>query len=310
MRHRFDLVGLKRALRSYKLRPELLVTQSINAHVVGHLIARMVAAPHVTTEHFNVGPGAPRARHRDALSRMIGPRVDCAIAISERQIPRLLKLGYRRDRIRIIRNSVPDIAAQVPASLVRSQLGVDRDAFLAVLVATLRPEKDPALFVRAVDLAHKVDPHVRGVIVGGGPEFERTKALVGEGAIVRMAGPRSDVPDILQAADVVCLSSTAEGLPMVILEAMAAAKPIVATEIGGVAAAVQDDRTGILVRVGDVDGFAAALIRLAGDRELADQMGQAGRERYRRHFSFETMIDAYADVFEAMLITRRRALRT
>jgi len=229
--------------------------------------------------------------------------VDCAIAISPRQIPRLLKLGYRRNRIRIIANGVPEIVASKSPSSVRSQIAMERDAFMAVLIATLRPEKDPALFVRAVQEAHRSEPRVRGVIVGGGPEFERVKALVGEGEIVRLTGPRSDVPELLQAADVVCLSSTAEGLPMVILEAMAAGKPIVATEIGGVPEAVQNDRTGILVPVGDAQAFAAALVRLAGDAELAARMGQAGRERHRTQFSFERMIDEYADVLDGMLAT-------
>ena len=92
---------------------------------------------------------------------------------------------------------------------------------------------------------------------------------------------------------------------MIILEAMAAGKPIVATEIGGVADAVQNDRTGILVPVGDVQAFAAALVRLAGDAELAARMGQAGRERHRTHFSYERMIDEYADVLDSLLVTRR-----
>jgi glycosyltransferase involved in cell wall biosynthesis len=236
---------------------------------------------------------------------MVGPRVDCAIAITQHQVPRLLKLGYRRDRIRVIRNGVPEIEASTSPSSVRSRLGIERDAFLAVLVATLRPEKDPGVFVRAVQLAHKSEPRVRGVIVGGGPEFDQVKALVGEGEIVRMTGPRSDVPDILQAADVVCLSSSAEGLPMVILEAMAAGKPIVATDIGGVAEAVQNDRTGILVPVGDVQAFGEALLRLAGNGELAAREGQAGHERYRTHFSYERMIDEYADILDSMLVARR-----
>jgi glycosyltransferase involved in cell wall biosynthesis len=237
---------------------------------------------------------------------MVGPHVDCAIAITEGQVPRLLKLGYRRDRIRIIHNGVPEIVATTSASSVRARLGIERDAFLAILVATLRPEKDPRTFVRAVQLAHRSEPRIKGVIVGGGPEFEHVKALVAEGKIVRLAGPRSDVPDVLQAADVICLSSTAEGLPMVILEAMAVGKPIVATEVGAVAAAVQNDRTGILVPIGDVEAFAAALVRLAGDGELAGRMGDAGRERYRTHFSYERMVDKYADVLDRMLVTRRR----
>jgi glycosyltransferase involved in cell wall biosynthesis len=305
MRHRLDIIGLIWALRQHELRPAIVVTHSTNAHVVGNLIARKVGSPHVTTEHLGDGPGIPRAWHREALARMVGPRVDCAIAITQRQIPRLLKLGYRSDRIRIIQTGVPEIVASSSASSVRSRLVIERNAFLAVLVATLRPEKDPGLFVRAVQLAHKSEPRVRGVIVGGGPESDRVKALVGESAIVRMTGPRSDVPDILRAADVVCLSSTAEGLPMVLLEAMAAGKPIVATEIGGVAEAVKNDRTGILVPVGDVQAFAGALVRLAGDAELAVRMGQAGRERHRTPFSLERMIDAYADVLDRMLVTRR-----
>ena len=305
MRHRLDVIGLMWALRQHELRPAIVVTHSINAHVVGHLIARKVGSPHVTTEHLGDGPGTPRARHREVLARMVGPRVDCAIAISQRQIPRLLKFGYRRDRIRIIANGVPEIVASASAPSVRSQLGIERDALLAVLVATLRPEKDPGVFVRAVQMAQKSEPRVRGVVVGGGPESDHVKALAGEGGIVSMTGPRSDVPDILEAADVVCLSSTAEGLPMIILEAMAAGKPIVATEIGGVAEAVQNGRTGILVPVGDVQAFAAALVRLAGNAELADRMGRAGRERHRTHFSYEPMIDKYADVLDAMLVTRR-----
>ena len=107
MRHRLDVIGLIRALRQHKLRPAVVVTHSTNAHVVGHLIARKVGSPHVTTEHLNVGPGTPRAWHREALARIVGPRVDCAIAISQRQVPRLLKLGYRRDRIRIIAERRP-----------------------------------------------------------------------------------------------------------------------------------------------------------------------------------------------------------
>jgi glycosyltransferase involved in cell wall biosynthesis len=241
---------------------------------------------------------------------MVGPRVDCAIAISQQQIPRLLKLGYRRDRIRIVANGVPEVVASTSASSVRSRLVVERDAFLAVLVATLRPEKDAGLFVRAVQVAHRSAPRVRGVIVGGGPEFDHVKALVGEGAIVRLTGPRSDVPDILQAADVVCLSSSAEGLPLIILEAMAVGKPIVATEVGGVAEAVQNDKTGILVPVGDVQAFAAALVRLAGNAELAARMGQAGLERHRRQFSFERMIDEYAAILDGVLDTHSTNVAT
>jgi hypothetical protein len=90
MRHRLDVIGLIWALRQHELRPAVVVTQSINAHVVGHLIARRVGSPHIATEHLGDGPGTPRARHREALTRIVAPRVDCAIAVTARQISRLL----------------------------------------------------------------------------------------------------------------------------------------------------------------------------------------------------------------------------
>ena len=91
---------------------------------------------------------------------------------------------------------------------------------------------------------------------------------------------------------------------MVILEAMAAGKPIVATDVGGVADAVQNEKTGFLVPVGDVEAFAAALVRLASDAELAARMGRAGREAYEID-SRTTHDRRYADVLDTMIVTRR-----
>jgi len=112
MSRRTDLRGWRRALRHADHKPDLVVTQSINADIVGNAIAARAHAAHVSTAHFNVGPGAPRSRYRDLLARVLAPRVDAVIAISEAQLPRLRRLGYRRPTIRIIANGVevPDVA--------------------------------------------------------------------------------------------------------------------------------------------------------------------------------------------------------
>jgi glycosyltransferase involved in cell wall biosynthesis len=140
-----------------------------------------------------------------------------------------------------------------------------------------------------------------GLVVGAGPEFRRLKTLAGDDGLVRMLGKRLDVPDILNAADAVCLSSAAEGSPMVLLEAMAAGKPIIATNVGGIPEAVENEKTGVLVPVGDCDAFAAALLRLASNPALAARLGLAGRERQRSRFSVERMVAQYAEVFEEIL---------
>jgi glycosyltransferase involved in cell wall biosynthesis len=301
MQHRADLAGLKRALRHARLEPNIVVTHSINAHVVGHLIARRAHARHITTEHFNVGPGAPRRMHHEALARLIGPRVDHAIVVSSAQIPRLLSLGYAPERTRVIPNGVPEPVVTETASSVRSRLGIRADDFLAVLVATLRPEKRAAMFVRAVQDAHRNDARVRGLVAGGGPQLEGlTKLATADGA-VQVLGQRLDVPDILNAADAVCLSSSAEGLPMVLLEAMALGKPVVATDVGGIREAVEHEATGLLVPVDDERAFARALARLAANPALVRRLGSAAVRRQRSRFSVERMIGEYVDLFEEVL---------
>jgi glycosyltransferase involved in cell wall biosynthesis len=305
MRHRTDLPRLLRALYQARAPLDLVVTQSINADVVGHAIARKVRAAHVVTEHAGPGPGARRTAHRAALARIIAPRVDRAIAVSGAQIPTLVDLGYRRERIRIIRNAVADLAPTESRAVVRAQLGLPVERFLAVLVATVRPEKNVDVFIRGVQLAHHADSRITGLVVGGGSELERLRRLVDDKGAVRLTGHRSDVPDLLHAADAVCLSSSQEASPMALLEGMAAGKPIVATDVGGVPEAVENEKTGLLVPIGDSNAFASALLRLAADPVLAARMGRAGRERQRTLFSLDRMVSDYTELFEDVLAERR-----
>lgn len=303
MRHRIDLIRLRQALRYADGRPDLIVTQSINAHVVGQLIARRVGAPHVVTEH--AGPGVPRAAHRALLARLIAPRVDSVVAVSRAQIPRLVELGYRLERLSIIHNAVPAMTQTDLPGSVREELGVPGENFLAVLVATLRPEKRIDVFIRAIQSAARRDSRISGIVVGGGPESGRLRELVDDDGAVRLIGHRSDVANILGAADVVCLSSDAEASPMTVLEAMSVGKPVVATDVGGVSEAVINGETGLLVPAHDVEAFASALVRLASDPSLAGRMGEAARMRQRELFSTSRMVSEYAELFERVLEARR-----
>jgi glycosyltransferase involved in cell wall biosynthesis len=101
------------------------------------------------------------------------------------------------------------------------------------------------------------------------------------------------VPELMAAADAVALTSEAEALPMSVLEAMANARPVVATDVGGTAEAVVHGETGLLVPAGDADAVARALLELAADRERARRMGEAGQARQRELFDGERMVDGY-----------------
>lgn len=301
MARRTDLRGWRRALRHADHKPDLVVSQSINADIVGNAIAARAHALHVSTAHFNVGPGAPRSRYRDLLGRALAPRVNAVIAVSEAQLPRLQRLGYRRRAIRIIANGVEVPVVVRPTTEVRKALGIDPDGFLALLVATLRPEKRADLFVSAVQHAHQADPRVRGAVAGGGPELERIRRAAGSDRAVQVLGARSDVPDLMGAADVVCLASDAEGVPMAVLEAMALGKPAVVTRVGGLSEAVRDEETGLLVPTNDRAAFTDALLRLAADPELPQRFGESARQRHRERFGIDRMVEEYASFFEEVL---------
>jgi glycosyltransferase involved in cell wall biosynthesis len=300
MRRRSDVAGIRRAFRFIEDDTDLLVSQNVNAQVIAGLAVRKRRRPHVMIDH--AGPGIALRRYQRLLVRASAPTTDLLIGVSSAQIERFVGLGFDRDRITVIPNGVDDLSPTRDRDTVRSELGAGREDFLAMLVADLRPEKQAEVFVESVARAHAVDRRVKGAVVGAGFYTARvTAAAERTGGAVLMTGPRLDIADLMNAADVVCLSSVSEGLPMVLLEAMSLSKAIVATDVAGVRDAVIQAETGLLVPVGDRDAFAAALLDLAHDPQLLERLGRRGHERQQREFTASRMADAYAEAFERVL---------
>jgi glycosyltransferase involved in cell wall biosynthesis len=303
MRSRLDLRGIARAYSLWRLRPDIVFTSSVDAQVIGQLVATRARAVHVTVEHG--GAGLPRALHRRLLVRAVAPRIARVVAVSATQLGELRRLGYRSERITVIPNGIPAPLPARPREAVRAELDLAEGDVLALLVATLRPEKRADAFVAAVRLAHTREPRLRGVIAGGGPQLSQARSLVAEAPeVVRVLGERNDAADLMAAADVVCLTSTFEGLPMTVLEAMALSRPVVATRVGGIPDAVTDGRTGRLVPPGDADAFAEALIELARAPALRRTMGEAARDDYRKRYTLEAMAERYGEVLGALVDSR------
>jgi glycosyltransferase involved in cell wall biosynthesis len=300
MRGRFDVRALVRVFRR-DVTPDVVVSRSVSGLVVGNALARRDHAFHISAEHTDYSL-LQLSLHRRALMRLVAPRVDLAIAVARAQVPSLLAHGYARDQLRVISNGVDAsrLVARRSRIDVRCELGIADSEFLALLVATLRPEKRALDFVAAVSQAHSVNPRIRGVIAGGGPELEPVRAgAASTGQVVAALGPRNDVADLMHAADVVCLTSSHEALPMSLLEAMAVGRAVVATAVGGVPELVEDGRTGLLADVGDASGFAKHLLAMAERPDLVAALGQAGRARQRSDFSADEMVDSYQRVLES-----------
>jgi len=296
---RLPIVGALRAARAIAtVRPDVVMTAGASAHVVGHLASRQARAPHVVAIHtIQEGPMATRQR---VFHRALAGRVAACTTVTQAQLPFASSLGFRPSATHVIPSGID--APAIPAGQrdqVRAELGVGSEAFLALLVATLRPEKRAERFVEAVVRANQLDPRVRGVVAGSGPELDRVRDLCRESAsVVASLGARTDIGELVHAADTVCLTSDAEALPLSLLEAMAGARPVVASDVGGVRDAVVDGETGVLVRSDDVAGFASAIAGLSADPELASRLGDAGRRRHLELFTTERMVDAHLELFE------------
>ena len=184
----------------------------------------------------------------------------------------------------------------------RRKLGLSEDTPVLTTVARLEPVKDQGTLLRAFEKVGATLPDARLVMVGDGSERRaleeqaRRPALAGR---VIFLGRRSDVADLLPLFDAFALTSTSEGLPLTILEAMAAGLPVVSTNVGAIPEAVVEGQTGHLVPVGDTERLTAALLKVLRDPGLRRKMGQEAQKRARAMFDLKVMTRRYEDLYLA-----------
>jgi glycosyltransferase involved in cell wall biosynthesis len=298
MRHQADL---RRLLRSGLVRgfvPDAVVSRSVSGLYVGYALARWRRAAHVHNDHRQVGMAlTPR---REAMTRLLARRIDRVIVVSADQVEAWRERHYPAERIVRVANGVdaPEIADTKLE--IRRELGIAQDAVAALLVATLRPEKDVPAFVRAVRRARETQPELIGLVAGEGPDRPAVEQAAAGDPAVRLLGHRDDITRLLKAADLFVLSSRFEAVPMAILEAMAAGLPVLATGVGSIPDMVADGQSGLLVDPGDADAMAGALATLAADRSLREAMGAQGAQRHRERWNADTMVEGYARVLEEL----------
>jgi glycosyltransferase involved in cell wall biosynthesis len=294
-----DLAGLLELIALLRReRPRILHASSSKAGVLGRLAAVAARVPiRFFTVHgwaFSAYSGLPSLLYR-VSDRLMAPLTTVTICVSETELAAGLEAGTcSAERSVVIHNAV-DVSGAL-----RSRH--DRPTPRLIAVGRLKAPKDFLTLIRA--LATLPGQAFEALIVGDGPERSQIEAEIRRldlQARVRLAGERSDVPELLAESDVFVLSSRSEGLPVSVLEAMAAELPVVATDVGGLAELVVDGETGILVPPGDEAALTEALGRVVADRELRRRLGTAGRARAESSFDLSAFRRAHLELYERQL---------
>jgi glycosyltransferase involved in cell wall biosynthesis len=216
--------------------------------------------------------------------------------------------GVPRERLRVIYNAPTPECGSALSSDLRKKLAFPlHETFAVATLARLAPWKGVDVLIRALAEARRERPELRLLIVGNGDERLRLEQLAEPlGDAVRFAGEvsRQTALDIIRELDAVALCSAYEGLSHVLLEAMQAGRPIIATSVGGNPELIRHGENGMLVPYGDVHALARALVRLATDDNLALRLGQQARQDARSR-SWSALVDDTLGVFQEALAVRR-----
>lgn len=300
-----------------RTRPDVLHTHTAKAGAVGRLAAVLAgrARPRlvVHTYHGHVlrgyfGPVGTRVFH--VVERTLARVTDVLVAVSPQVRDDLVKIGIAsRDRFEVIRLGI-DLDSRVAnpgdRNEERRQLGIGPERFVIGWVGRMTAVKQTDDLIDVLAAVREGGTDACLLLVGDGSERERLELRAKERGVARhvlFLGYQKHVANWYAVADAVVLTSLNEGTPVTIIEALAAERPVVATDVGGVADVVRDGIDGFLVPVGDTKAMAAKLIEIAADPALGERMASEGRKRVLERYSVERLVNDIDALYASRLGT-------
>jgi glycosyltransferase involved in cell wall biosynthesis len=306
---RWDCDAVRRIsqlLRERKI--DILHSHGYKSNLYGYAAARRKGIALVSTCHN--WPNRPLVmRGYAALDRLVLRRFDRIAAVSETVTDILKNSGVAPGKLTTIPNGVDLERFRGAQPVLRTEFATGRDPLIG-FVGRFVQDKGGAILLAAASNVVESRPDARFVFVGDGPlrsEWEALAGRLGIGGRVIFAGARSDMPEVYASLDMVVLPSLNEGMPMCLLEALAAEKPVIATAVGAIPRIILPGITGILLEPGDATGLAAAVQLVLGDTELAARLARNGRSRAAESFSSERMAASYADLYQEAVDSRLNA---
>jgi glycosyltransferase involved in cell wall biosynthesis len=278
---------------------DVLHTHGYKADIYGFLAARRRGLPIVSTCHLWTHDTA-QVRMYELLDSLFLRRFDAVVAVSHTIEESLCLSGVSESKIRVIDNGI-DLPSFSQARATLAEKINKGQSLIVGTVGRLVPQKGLEYFLRAARGVLADFPNVFFVVIGAGPNRETLEHMARELAIKQntlFTGYCADMPGAYASMDVFVLASIDEGMPMVVLEALASKKPVVATCVGAVPQLIIPEKTGLLVGPRDVQALKVAILRLLRDSTLRSKLGNAGEALVKRSHSRNIMAENYLQLYE------------
>jgi len=282
-------------------KPAIVHTHSSKAGLLGRWAAKLACVPiivHTPHGHVFYGHFGPLASKLFLLlEKVTAPITDRMVALTEAERNDYIEFSVSSPHKIVTIHSGVEIerykTAKVNAREKKTSLGLNPQALIVGAVGWLLPIKGPLYLLKAMVQIWQSIPEPELIFVGKGEledELRKEALKMGVADKVVFLGWRGDIPEIMQILDVLVLPSLNEGMGRVLVEAMAAGKPIVASRVGGIIDLVKNTKNGLLVEPGDVNGLSLAIRELLMDKKMRVEMGQRGRTM-AHDFSVENMVE-------------------
>ena len=300
---RFDVKLIVRLAKQFRADGvQMLHTHHLGQLLYGGIAGKLAGAKVIHTEHEYYS--LTQLRHRRLL-RLLSVMAQTVTSVAE-PVTEFLRcqVGIPCRKLVTITNGVDVALFQTAPPISRATLGWrDKDIVIGCL-ARLETEKGHSILLEALKKTRVRYPYVNLALIGDGSERGRLEQMVRQLGLehaVQFLGNRTDVPELLASCDIVALASLQEGLPLSLLEAMAAGKPVVATRVGSVPQVVLEGQTGLLVGPGDSGALGKAIEILVGDQANRARLGTHGLDLVKAYYSFERMMAQYIQLYDAAL---------
>jgi glycosyltransferase involved in cell wall biosynthesis len=286
-------------------RVEIWHGHDYKSNALGLLLRRFWPMRLVTTVH-----GWVKQTRRTPLYYKIDelclPRYEAVICVSQDLFDRCLGCGVAAQRCLLVENAIDtqDFSRQLGTEEAKQRLGLKLGSCLIGAVGRLSDEKGFDVLIRAADQLLRAGARIELAIIGEGDAKDRLQALItalGRQDCIHLLGYRADTKDLYSAMDIFALSSLREGLPNVLLEAMAMEVPVVATRVAGIPQLIHDGRNGLLVAASSVEDLAGALARLAAEPLLRVRLRQAARRTIENQYSFVARMERIRALYDDLL---------